>query len=107
MLRVMFHLPRRVAPWVLMIWVSLAACSVSTVHAVRRELSESAETDDELGSSNSIAYFSVPAFFITFRETIEVCGPRCFGVIVQVRIFCFLWTLLLKLKSRVLLRTCG
>lgn len=35
--------------------------------------SSSADNDDALGNNNSTEYFSVPAFFITFRETIEVC----------------------------------
>eukprot|EP00904_Undaria_pinnatifida_P006938 jgi/Undpi1/3374/HiC_scaffold_15.g06747.m1 len=33
--------------------------------------SSSEDTDDALGNNNSTEYFSVPAFFITFRETIE------------------------------------
>lgn len=37
--------------------------------------SSSEDTDDALGNNNSTEYFSVPAFFITFRETIEV--RRC------------------------------
>ena len=36
--------------------------------------SSSEDTDDALSNSSSTEYFSVPAFFITFRETIEVCG---------------------------------
>lgn len=34
--------------------------------------SSSEDTDDALGNNSSTEYFSVPAFFITFRETIEV-----------------------------------
>ena len=34
----------------------------------------SADEDSALGNNSSREYFSVPAFFITFRETIEV-GP--------------------------------
>ncbi len=33
----------------------------------------SADQDSALGNNSSREYFSVPAFFITFRETIEVC----------------------------------
>lgn len=33
----------------------------------------SADEDSALGNNSSTEYFSVPAFFITFRETIEVC----------------------------------
>eukprot|EP00904_Undaria_pinnatifida_P006939 jgi/Undpi1/3375/HiC_scaffold_15.g06748.m1 len=33
--------------------------------------SSSEDTDDALGNNSSTEYFSVPAFFITFRETIE------------------------------------
>ena len=40
--------------------------------------SSSEDTDDALGNNSSTEYFSVPAFFITFRETIEVCG-MCVG----------------------------
>lgn len=35
---------------------------------------DSAEEDSALGNNSSTEYFSVPAFFITFRETIEVCN---------------------------------
>lgn len=34
----------------------------------------SADEDSALGNNSSTEYFSVPAFFITFRETIEVCS---------------------------------
>lgn len=39
--------------------------------------SSSEDDSDALGNNSSTEYFSVPAFFITFRETIEVRVVSC------------------------------
>ena len=57
--------------------------------------SSSEDTDDALGNNSSTEYFSVPAFFITFRETIEVsvvlrtgiCREDSLGVHAKIALF--------------------
>lgn len=58
----------RIVPWALMVWVFLGPCSIY----VSGSGGSSSEDEEGLGNASSIDYFSVPAFFITFRETIEV-----------------------------------
>lgn len=57
--------------------------------------SSSEDTDDALGNNNSTEYFSVPAFFITFRETIEVCVLAINRSQLLVRTRPLLWLVLL------------
>lgn len=79
-------------PWAL--WAILfAVCSIGFVSASGDSseggghASSSEENDDAFGNDSSVDYFSVPAFFICFRETIEVCssgGVTCVVFVVHV-----------------------
>jgi len=53
------------AMWAFVVCASLAGVADASAG--------SADEDSALGNNSSTEYFSVPAFFITFRETIEVC----------------------------------
>lgn len=53
--------------------IALASGDSSEDASATANASSSEDTDDALGNNKSTEYFSVPAFFITFRETIEVC----------------------------------
>ena len=71
----------------MVLWALLALSSMTSFAAATGDsssedggaaaASSSEDTDDALGNNSSTEYFSVPAFFITFRETIEVRVVVC------------------------------
>lgn len=78
----MIRISNNLAAWAL--WALLAFASAASFAAASGDsssedaggggnASSSEDNDDALGNNRSTEYFSVPAFFITFRETIEVC----------------------------------
>lgn len=79
MLNLTMTCPSKLAPMAL--WALLAFASMTSFAAASGDsssedgggaASSSEDNDDALGNNSSTDYFSVPAFFITFRETIEV-----------------------------------